>query len=102
MKCNYCGKAIVCACCGETEYSQHVGDGHTFVPKECDHIKQCECGNTEFYAHQKCRMNVVCDGFGNWLRNSPNDESACYDSENPYGPFTCTKCDKEYEELPDN
>lgn len=35
MKCKHCGKLIVCACCGETEYSQHVTDGHKFEPKPC-------------------------------------------------------------------
>ena len=60
---------------------------------------KCECGNEEFYGHQKCRMDVVVDGDGNWLRNSPDDNSSCYDAENPYGPFRCTKCNKEYEEL---
>ena len=42
MLCEQCGKQIVCECCGETEYSQHVGDGHTFVPKKCDHKKNSE------------------------------------------------------------
>lgn len=37
MICPECGKFIVCACCGETEYSQNISDGHKFVPKECDH-----------------------------------------------------------------
>jgi predicted RNA-binding Zn-ribbon protein involved in translation (DUF1610 family) len=68
--------------------------GDSFPGTVCE-----DCGNTEFYGHQKCRMNVVVDGDNNWLRNSPEDQSACYDSESPYGPFTCTQCGKEIEEL---
>ncbi len=60
---------------------------------------KCICGNKEFHAHQKCRLDIICDGSGNWLKDSPNDKSACYDAEDPYGPFTCTKCKIEYEEL---
>ena len=59
----------------------------------------CECGNKEFYAHQLCRMDIICDEDGNWVKNTPNDQSCVYDAENPYGPFTCTKCRKEYGEL---
>jgi len=62
-------------------------------------MARCSCGHGEFYAHQLCRMDIVCDGGGNWIRNTPSDDSSCYDAENPYGPFTCTKCRKEYEEL---
>lgn len=74
------------------------GDTYTVLVEE---IMGCECGNTEFYAHQLCRMNVVVDADNEWLRNSPEDNSACYDFETPYGPFTCTECKKEYEELPE-
>jgi len=99
MICKECGKQIVCECCGETENSQHVGDGHKFVPKECDHSKVCECGNAEFYAHQVCHLDVVVNGNNDWQRNSPDDNSACYESGTPFGPYTCTKCGKEYDDI---
>ena len=61
---------------------------------------KCSCGNNEFNAHQVCRLDVVVDEKGNWLRNPNFDtDGAIYDSGTPYGPFTCTKCGKEYEEL---
>jgi len=36
MLCGRCKKSIKCQCCGETEYSDHVHDGHKFVPEICD------------------------------------------------------------------
>ena len=60
---------------------------------------KCECKNDKFNAHQKCRMDVIVNEHGEWEENTPDDASACYDSETPYGPFTCTKCGKVYEEL---
>ena len=99
MICEKCKQEIVCECCGKTENDQTVGDGHTFVPKECDHEKRCECGNKEFYAHQVCHLDVVVNGHNDWQRNSPDDNSACYESGNPFGPYRCTKCNKEYAEI---
>ena len=69
------------------------------MDKTVEEKARCSCGNTEFYAHQLCRLYIVCDGDGNWIRNCPDDHSACYDSENPFGPFICTVCRKEHEEL---
>ncbi len=60
----------------------------------------CKCGNKEFHAHQLCRFDVIVDEHNNWLRNSPDDKSACYDSETPYGTFICTSCGAPYEEIP--
>ncbi len=54
----------------------------------------CECGGKEFYARQVATMDVITDGNGNWIKNM--EVSA---ADKPYGPFTCTKCEKEYEEL---
>ena len=64
-------------------------------------MAKCECGNDEFNAHQVCRLDVVVGGNNNWLRNSnPDTDKAIYDSETPYGPYTCTKCGKEFNDLP--
>ena len=55
---------------------------------------KCECGNNEFYAHQRVYHDIKVDGNGMFL-----DDLGSYDSDSPYGPFTCTKCDRDYAEL---
>lgn len=57
------------------------------------------CGGQQFLGHQQVRMNVVCDPDGNFFRNIQAG-SGIYDAENPYGPFTCLRCKKEYATLP--
>lgn len=54
----------------------------------------CECGNDRFYAGQRCHYSVIVDEYGTWEENV-----CCEDSDDPYGPFTCTKCSKEYDDL---
>lgn len=54
MQCRKCGEQITCACCGETEYSQAVGDGHRFVPAPCGckgtfRLPVCKC---KFHKHE--------------------------------------------------
>ena len=61
---------------------------------------RCKCGNNRFYAHQLIRLDVVVDENGAFDRNLyDNAEAAIYDAEKPYGPFTCTVCNREYDEL---
>lgn len=55
---------------------------------------KCKCGNTHFYAHQLCYHDVIVDNNGNWL-----EDEGIYESERPYGPFTCTVCYNKYDEL---
>lgn len=59
-----------------------------------------KCGNTRFFAHQICRMDVVVNEQGNFEQNvHPEDISQdIYDSEKPYGPYICTKCGHEFDE----
>ena len=60
----------------------------------------CVCGNDRFYAHQIIRADVIVDSDGAFLENATERlEESIYDAERPYGPFTCTKCGKEYDEL---
>ena len=60
----------------------------------------CVCGNNRYFAHQKIRADVITDENGNFYSNAKDIlESSVYDSEKPYGPFVCTKCGKEYDEL---
>lgn len=54
----------------------------------------CKCGNDRFMAHQICRRDVKVDGDGDFFA-----DQGIYDSETPYGPFTCTECGAEYDEL---
>ena len=58
-------------------------------------MKCPKCGNNEFDAHQRAYHDIVVDGNNMFLR----DENI-YESETPYGPYTCTKCETVYDELP--
>lgn len=61
---------------------------------------KCECGNNEFSGHQQVYVDVVVDEHGNFDRNlCESIEDSIYEAGRPYGPFTCTKCGKEYEDL---
>ena len=63
-------------------------------------MKCKKCGNDTFIAHQICRMDIMVDEFGEFLRNLDGGaEMHIYDSGKPYGPFTCSKCGAEYDEL---
>ena len=60
----------------------------------------CKCGCNRFYAHQVVRMDVICDGDGEFADNlEVGVEAAIYDAETPYGPFQCVQCGAEYDEL---
>ena len=63
---------------------------------------KCACGNDKFYAHQECRVDVVVDEDNTFLENLINDKDlgdSVYDSGTPYGPYQCTECGKEHEEI---
>ena len=57
--------------------------------------KCSECGNNNFTAHQQCYHDVEVDEYGNFSK-----DKGIYESSTPYGPFSCTKCGKEFGELP--
>lgn len=63
--------------------------------------KQCKCGNQEFRATQRIRCDVIVDEEGNFLRNDSEDgvRLCASQADSPYGPFTCTKCESEYDDL---
>lgn len=64
-------------------------------------MAKCSCGCEEFYAHQIVRMDVIVDAEGNFIESvNKNVLSDIYDAETPYGPYTCRRCGKEYDELP--
>ena len=54
----------------------------------------CECGNDKFVCRFKYHGDAVVDGNNNWEKDIQVDDSEFY------GPYTCTKCGKEYGELP--
>lgn len=59
-------------------------------------MKRCDCGNDEFHAHQEVCTDVVVNADNLFLNGGEP-----YESDNPYGPYTCVECGKEYEELSD-
>jgi hypothetical protein len=65
---------------------------------------KCECGNDRFYGRQHRvyidDWPVIVNENGHFLYNEFdfNEEWICASGE-PYGPFKCTKCGKEYELL---
>lgn len=60
---------------------------------------RCKCGNDRFYAHQCVRLEVIVDEVGSFNSNMEDIAAAIYDSEDPYGPYVCTKCGAEYDSL---
>lgn len=65
-------------------------------------MKCSVCDNEKFYAHQVCRVDIVVDGDNDFVENLISDKAlgdSVYDSETPYGPYTCTECGEEFEEL---
>lgn len=55
----------------------------------------CNCGNGKFYAHQVCYHEIEVDEDNNFI-----NDIEIIESNNPYGPYVCTKCKREYDELP--
>lgn len=54
----------------------------------------CACGSTEFYASQRCYHTVIVDEKNNFIDDHSTDEA-----DEPYGPYTCIKCEKVYEDI---
>lgn len=56
---------------------------------------KCEkCGNDRFTARQQCYHDVIVDRFGQF-----EEDVEVTDSSKPYGPFQCTECQAEYNEI---
>lgn len=62
-----------------------------------------KCGSPTFIGHQLVRMDILVEfagtgGLPTFAGNCyENVEEAIYDSEVPYGPFTCRRCGAEFE-----
>lgn len=60
------------------------------------------CGHDEFAAHQVCHMDVIVDGSNNFLHGAGKTTAECiYESDAPFGPYTCVKCGAQFDELTD-
>ncbi len=72
-------------------------------PKRSEPKYRCPfCGSKRFIGHQLIRADVYVDENGTYDDNLPGGlEAHIYDSERPYGPFTCDKCGHEFDELPE-
>jgi hypothetical protein len=55
---------------------------------------KCCCGNDTFTAHQRAWHDVIVNSNGDFI-----EDKGVYESEPPYGPFYCTKCEMRYDEL---
>jgi len=61
---------------------------------------KCSCGSDKFYGRQIIRADIVVDETGSFYSNIKDGlESAIYDAGKPYGPFNCTRCNKEYNKI---
>jgi len=58
-------------------------------------MEKCKCVNSRFYAHQQCYHDIIVDDNNIFLR-----DKRIYESNKPYGLYTCIECDREYEGLP--
>lgn len=58
-------------------------------------MKCSKCGHDRFYAHQKAHLLVIVDEDGNFYDNV-GSRAEVVETENPYGPFECTRCGQEY------
>lgn len=57
------------------------------------------CGCKRFVGHQLVRMDVVVDEDNGFIEQ--HGESPVYDSETPYGPYTCEDCGAEFDVVND-
>ena len=99
MKCKQCGKEY------DVKETQRVNGDADWTNSLCCaacytqwmlNPNKCECGNNKFVCRFKYHGDCVVDGNNNWQRDIRVDDSEFY------GPYHCTKCSKEYQELPTN
>jgi len=66
-------------------------------------MKRCpKCNNGSFETTQRCRLDIIVDGENNFLDNKPGLDKGgitIIDAEDPYGPYYCTHCGKEFDSL---
>jgi hypothetical protein len=100
----YGGVRVTCISLSNDKSSIEVelDTGSLAFSLEVDHESCFECGNSEFHATQEYRVNIIVNQNGEFLRNRFNDmERSLEDADVPKGPFSCTKCSKQYSEIKD-
>jgi len=62
---------------------------------------KCSCGNDEFKAHIGLTGDIIVNGQNNWIGQcgGHTDNNSIYGSSKPFGPYICTVCKKEYDDL---
>jgi len=62
----------------------------------------CICGGNSFVARQICRHDIVVDDSNMFIEacGAAAEGQDIYDAEDPYGPYTCLKCEMVYDDLP--
>ena len=86
-----------------TSLEVELDEGEIAFSLEVNPILCPHCGHDKFHASQQVYVNVLVSGNNHFLENtSQNMEDSVYEASNPYGPYTCQKCDLELEELPSN
>jgi hypothetical protein len=59
-----------------------------------------KCGGQEFSANQTCTCDIIVDSKNEFLRNNTEDDSVYISwADDPYGPYYCTSCGTEYDDL---
>lgn len=59
-----------------------------------------KCGGQEFSANQTCTCDIIVDSKNEFLRNNTEDDSVYISwADAPYGPYYCTSCGTEYDDL---
>lgn len=85
----FCMKASV-----DGKDAEKLGDACTdfiFKPSKDDIFRCPKCGGTEFSAHQRAYHDVTVT-IGSDGRPRFEEDDGIYESEDPYGPYTCKKC----------
>lgn len=61
---------------------------------------KCKCGCDQFYASQCVYIDIIVDEHGNFLENRYSTaEESIFEADDPYGPYYCTECGAEYDQL---
>lgn len=57
-------------------------------------MRTCNCGHNRFYARQETHDDIIVDQDNNWF-----DTIEIYYAGTPFGPYVCTNCGAQYDDL---
>jgi len=112
MKCQECGNEYDVAetqrVFGDADWTNTICSASCYTESVTGF--KCECGNKEFVARQVCHVDIIVNGNNQFERNAVMDshkpeqtigdmEGSIYQAGTPYGPYTCTKCGTDYDEI---